>query len=214
GLLRDLPRIRQIFERVRAAVRIPFTVKFRAGWNDQEIVCVELARMAEDCGLNAVALHARTREQGYAGNARWEWIASVKHAIGIPVIGNGDIRTPQDAAAMVAQTGCDAVMIGRTAASNPWIFRQIAQYAATGAYDQPTDADRYQMIRTYFRMLIDEQMPGAEGKMKQFVSWFTHGVAGGSALRKAVYESRTEQQILERVEVFFESLLAQPTPSA
>ncbi|HSA93375.1 MAG TPA: tRNA dihydrouridine synthase DusB [Terriglobales bacterium] len=214
GLLRDLPRIRQIFERVRAAVRIPFTVKFRAGWNDQEIVCVELARMAEDCGLNAVALHARTREQGYTGTARWEWIASVKHAVGIPVVGNGDIRTPEDAASMVARTGCDAVMIGRTAASNPWIFRQIAQYAATGAYEQPSDADRYQMIRTYFRMLIDEQMPGAEGKMKQFVSWFTHGVSGSSALRKAVYESRTEQQILERVEVFFESLLAQPTPSA
>ena len=214
GLLRDLPRIREIFERVRAAVRIPFTVKFRAGWNDQEIVCVELARMAGDCGLNGVALHARTREQGYSGNARWEWIASVKHAVGIPVIGNGDIRAPEDAAAMVAQTGCDAVMIGRTAASNPWIFRQIAQYAATGAYDQPTDADRYQMIRTYFRMLVDEQMPGAEGKMKQFVSWFTHGVAGGSTLRKTVYEAKTEQQILERVENFFESLMAQPDRSS
>src|SRR5207237_3752591 len=136
GLLRDLPRIRQIFERVRAAVKIPFTVKFRAGWSENEIVCAELARIAEDCGLNAVALHARTREQGYSGNARWEWIAAVKAGEKIPVIGNGDIRTPEDAAAMVAQTGCDAVMIGRTAPANPWIFRQIAQFNATGSYDQ------------------------------------------------------------------------------
>jgi nifR3 family TIM-barrel protein len=208
GLLRDLPRIGQIFEAVRAAVKIPFTVKFRAGWNDQEIVCVELARLAESCGLAAVALHARTREQGYAGAARWEWIAAVTRAVGIPVIGNGDIRIPEDAAAMVAQTGCDAVMVGRTAASNPWIFRQIAQYEAGGGYEQPTEADRYRMIRTYFRMLIEEQMPGAAGKMKQFASWFTHGVANGSHLRKGIYDARTEQEILTRVEEFFESAVA------
>ncbi|MGH9603573.1 MAG: tRNA dihydrouridine synthase DusB [Terriglobales bacterium] len=206
GLLRDLPLIRGIFERVRAAVKVPFTVKFRAGWDDNEIVCVELARMAEACGLNAVALHARTRQQGYSGSARWEWIAAVKDAVRIPVIGNGDIRTPEDAAAMVAQTGCDAVMIGRTAASNPWIFRQIAEYGSTGSYSQPADADRYAMIRTYFRMLIEEELPGAEGKMKQFVSWFTHGVAGGSGLRKAVYEARTPAAILEQVERFFEDV--------
>jgi len=206
GLLRDLPRIGQIFETVRAAVKIPFTVKFRAGWNDKEIVCVELARLAESCGLDAVALHARTREQGYAGTARWEWIAAVKQAVRIPVIGNGDVRTPEDAAAMVAQTGCDAVMIGRTAASNPWIFRQIAQYEAGCGYEQPAEADRHRMIRTYFRMLIEEQMPGAAGKMKQFASWFTHGVTNGSHLRKAIYQARTEQEILERVEEFFAPL--------
>src|ERR1700720_1183182 len=130
GLLRDLPAIGRIFEAVRAAVKIPFTVKFRAGWSDDEIVCVELAKMAESCGLAAVALHARTREQGYSGNARWEWIAAVKDAVKIPVIGNGDIRSPEDACAMVTQTGCDAVMIGRMAPSNPWIFRQIEQYCA------------------------------------------------------------------------------------
>jgi tRNA-dihydrouridine synthase B len=131
GLLRDLPAIGKIFEAVRATVTIPFTVKFRAGWSDEEIVCVELARMAESCGLAAVALHARTREMGYSGNARWEWIAAVKDAVKIPVIGNGDIRSPEDACAMVAQTGCDAVMIGRTAPSNPWIFRQIQQYCGS-----------------------------------------------------------------------------------
>jgi nifR3 family TIM-barrel protein len=221
GLLRDLPLIRQIFEAVRAAVKIPFTVKFRAGWNDDEIVCVELARIAEGCGLGAVALHARTREQGYSGNARWEWIASVKQAVKIPVIGNGDIRSPEDACAIVAQTGCDAVMIGRMAPANPWIFRQIAQYVggATGVlarpagnsaeklYDEPTEADRYQMIRTYFQMLLEEEMPGAEGKMKQFASWFTHGVPGGAALRKAIYEAKSGAEILARVENFFESRL-------
>jgi len=205
GLLRDLPLIREIFEAVRAAVNIPFTVKFRAGWSDDEIVCVELARMAESCGLGAVALHARTREQGYSGNARWEWIAAIKDAVRIPVIGNGDIRTPENACAMVAQTGCDAVMIGRTAPANPWIFRQIEQFVQTGKYDQPSEADRYQMIRTYFAMLIEEQLIDAEGKMKQFASWFTHGVPGGAGLRKAIYEAKDAPAILARVEDFFES---------
>jgi tRNA-dihydrouridine synthase B len=220
GLLRDLPAIGRIFEAVRAAVTIPFTVKFRAGWSDEEIVCVELARMAESCGLAAVALHARTREMGYSGNARWEWIAAVKDAVKIPVIGNGDIRSPEDACAMVTQTGCDAVMIGRTAPSNPWIFRQIQQHcvamgdgragespASTRAYDQPTEADRYQMIRTYFQMLIEEELPDAVGKMKQFASWFTHGVPGGAGLRKAIYESKSAADILGRVEEFFEARL-------
>jgi nifR3 family TIM-barrel protein len=236
GLLRDLPAIREIFQATRAAVKIPFTVKFRAGWNDENIICVELAKMAEDCGLNAVALHARTREQGYSGPARWEWIAEIKDSVTIPVIGNGDIRTPQDACAMVEQTGCDAVMIGRMAPSNPWIFRQIEQYTtwlndghgsgahnsgdsgelavartaeggcpyvSRNAYEQPTEADRYDMIHTYFRMLIEEELPDAQGKMKQFASWFTHGVPGGAALRKAIYESKSAPEILVRVEEFF-----------
>jgi nifR3 family TIM-barrel protein len=208
GLLRDLPAIGRIFEAVRAAVTIPFTVKFRAGWSDDEIVCVELARMAESCGLAAVALHARTREQGYSGQARWEWIAAIKDAVKIPVIGNGDIRTPEDACAMVTQTGCDAVMIGRMAPSNPWIFRQIEQYCTEQKlYDEPTEADRYQMIRTYFSMLIEEELPDAVGKMKQFASWFTHGVPGGAALRKAIYESKSAVDILGRVEEFFEARL-------
>ena len=127
GLLRDLPLIERIFRAVRTAVKIPFTVKFRAGWNENELVYPQLARLAEECGLNAIAMHARTREQGYSGQACWPWIAELKRLVRIPVIGNGDIRSPEDAAAMVAETGCEAVMIGRSAASNPWIFRQIAR---------------------------------------------------------------------------------------
>jgi len=234
GLLRDLPRIREIFERVRATISIPFTVKFRMGWNDTNIVCVELARMAEDCGLNAVALHARTREQGYAGDARWEYIAAVKDAVHIPVIGNGDIRTPEDACAMVEATRCDAVMIGRAAPANPWIFRQIAQYTASkqatgiGTYDKPTDMDRYRMIRDYFDRLMHEVAEHPEvhgpadddlskrlkrnhesaqrdaiGRMKQFASWFTHGVPGGATLRRAIFDAKRGAQVIDLVEAFF-----------
>ncbi|MDR3739107.1 MAG: tRNA dihydrouridine synthase DusB [Terracidiphilus sp.] len=223
GLLRDLPKIGEIFRAVRKAVSIPFTVKFRLGWNDDQIICVELARMAESEGLNAVALHARTREQGYTGQARWEWIAAVKDAVRVPVIGNGDIRTPEDAAAMVAKTGCDAVMIGRAAPANPWIFRQIAQYTATGHYERPTNEDRYRMIRGYFQMLMAEAEAVAEsgatprevretaGKMKQFASWFTHGVPGGAKLRANIFHAKTGAAVLEQVDAFFAAQAATAT---
>jgi nifR3 family TIM-barrel protein len=214
GLLRDLPKIGEIFRVIRKAVTIPFTVKFRMGWNESEIVCVELARMAEAEGLDGVALHARTREQGYSGQAQWGWIGAVKQAVVIPVMGNGDIRTPEDAAAMVAETGCDAVMVGRAAPANPWIFRQIAQYTATGSYERPTVEDRYRMIRAYFEMLLaeteatkdlprDARLGDPAGKMKQFATWFTHGVPGGARLRAVIYQARNGADVLAEVERFF-----------
>jgi len=207
GLLRELNLLEQILKQIRTAVTIPFTIKIRIGWNDEEIVAVPVAKLAEDCGVEAISVHGRTRVQGFSGRARWEVIREVKSSVGIPVIGNGDVMTPRDAQALREQTGCDAVMIGRAASSNPWIFRQMADYFRTGEYAEPTDADRYDMIRTYYRMLVEEDTPGAIGKMKQIASWFTHGVRHGADLRRRIQGAPDPQVVLELVDDFFTAAL-------
>jgi len=208
GLLRDLPLLKTIFQRIRAAISIPFTVKIRSGWSNEEIVALEVARMAEDCGVEAIAIHPRTRMQGYSGRSQWEIIAEVKASVQIPVIGNGDVMAPENALELHSQTGCDAVMIGRAAPTNPWIFRQMESFARTGSYSQPSEADRYQLIRDYYAMLIAEETPGAIGKMKQFASWFTHGVRNGTELRRSVQSAQSPQEVLARVDDFFGRILA------
>ena len=203
GLLRDLLHLEKLFGAVRDAVKIPLTIKIRSGWDENNIVAVDVARMAERIGVEAIAVHPRTRMQGYSGNADWNVIRDVKQSVRIPVIGNGDVRTPQDAVRMIAETGCDAVMIGRAASSNPWIFRQIADYIATGQYTQPTEHDRYRLLVDYFNSLIAAEMPDAVGKMKQFATLFTHGIRNGSELRYAVHHAATASEILNRVDAFF-----------
>ena len=209
GCLRDLPLVDRLLKAVRGAIKIPLTMKFRAGWNDGELVHVQMARMAEDNGLAAIALHPRTREQGYAGRADWTRIADIKAAVKIPVIGNGDILTPDDAVRMVRETGCDAVMIGRAASSNPWIFRQIAEHAATGRWTEPSEFDRYEIMKTYYRAMAERSnAEDTVGKMKQFATYFTHGVRNGTKLRVAIYQAREVEKIRDLVDEFFDTELA------
>jgi tRNA-dihydrouridine synthase B len=203
GLLRDLKTLEQVLRTVRSAVGIPLTIKIRAGWDENTIVAVEVARMAEQIGVEAIAVHPRTRLQVYAGRANWSIIRDVKQAVRMPVIGNGDINSPQDVMRMLSETGCDAVMIGRAASTNPWIFRQISQYVETGHFDEPSELDRYRLLSTYFRNLVDTEWPDAIGKMKQFACWFTHGVRNGSELRRNVHAARTTVEILDQVDSFF-----------
>ena len=203
SLLRDLPLVERLLRAVRQAIAIPLTMKCRAGWDAGEIVAADMARLAEDCGLQAVALHPRTRAQGYSGQADWRLIAEAKAAVKIPVIGNGDVVTPEDAVRMVRETGCDAVMIGRAASYNPWIFQQIAQYLENGTYNEPSQRDRYAMMRRYYGMLIARDERDTVGKMKQFATYFTHGVRGGAQLRASIHHACEAAAIVGLVDGFF-----------
>jgi tRNA-dihydrouridine synthase B len=203
GLLRELSLLREIFEAVRAAVKIPLTIKLRAGWDENSIVALDVVRMAEDVGVEAAAIHPRTRMQGYSGKADWTIIAAAKQAVKVPIIGNGDVQCPEDAARMVRETKCDGVMIGRAAATNPWIFSQMNEFQQTGRYSIPSEEERHRLLSGYYRQILDANLPDGVGKMKQFACWFTHGVGNGSELRRIVHTARTPGEVVDNVERFF-----------
>jgi tRNA-dihydrouridine synthase B len=210
ALLREIKLLEQILKTIRAATVMPFTIKIRAGWSETEVVSVQVGKMAEELGVNAIAFHPRTRVQGFSGHSDWSLICELKSSLKIPVIGNGDIVIPQDAFRMKKETGCDGVMIGRGALTNPWIFRQIHELENGLVLTEPDVAAKHELIKSYFQLLFEEETPGAIGKMKQFASWFTHAIPYGATLRKSIYESQGEAEVMQRIEEFFQKALAAP----
>ncbi|MGL5512662.1 MAG: tRNA dihydrouridine synthase DusB, partial [Sporomusa sp.] len=170
---------------VKSAGSVPVTIKFRKGWDEQSVNAVEFARLAEQAGAAAVSIHGRTREQFYSGQADWSIIRQVKQAVAIPVIGNGDIRTPQDAKRMLRETGCDGIMIGRGAQGNPWIFRQVTHYLSTGQIlPPPTLSERIDMLLRQLAMLVRHkgEYIGIR-EMRSHAAWYTKGLPSSAELR-------------------------------
>lgn len=204
SLMGDLMRARAIISEVRRAISIPLTVKFRAGLADDRLSYLELGRICEGEGVQAVALHARTAKQMFSGKADWGLIAKLKQRLAIPVIGNGDVHAASDALRMMEETGCDGVMIGRASMKNPWIYRQIADRLAGRPPFEPTLEERRRLILHHFR-LVAEQEEGrtALHKLRTFTGWYTHGLPGGKSLRSKINALDTQEAFLDAVDAFF-----------
>ena len=210
ALLRDLPKMSRLLKAVRAAVELPVTLKFRAGWDESTLNYIDTARLAEEAGIAAIALHPRTREQGYKGEADWSRVAEVKRAVSIPVLGSGDVKDAGDALQRLRESGVDGVMIGRGAMANPWIFLQIAQLRRGEQPFEPSPADKCELLLRYLEMCLAE-MPErlALNKLKQLIGQFSVGLSGSAALREVVHRSTTAAEARAHIEHFFAPFLEQ-----
>jgi nifR3 family TIM-barrel protein len=209
GLLKDHARLETILKEIKKAIKIPLTVKIRAGFYDHTINAVETAKLAEACGAEHIALHGRTKEQGYRGLANWDLVKEIKRAVSVPVSGSGDVTTIEGAFARFNETGCDGVLIGRGAMANPWIFRQIEDALHGREIFQPTLADKRAVLLEYFEMLR-EDMPEAPSinRMKQLAGQFTRGMVGGALFRTSLFHSHSVDEILNRIEEYFGAIEA------
>ena len=202
ALMREPKKVEQILSSMVRHLKTPVTVKFRKGFNDTSVNAVEIAKIAESCGVAAVAVHGRTREQYYSGKADWEIIRQVKEAVKIPVIGNGDVFQPEDAEAMLKQTGCDGVMIGRGAKGNPWIFSRTQHYLETGEIlPGPSVAEIRDMILHHGSLLSQykgEKM--AMREMRKHMAWYTAGLPHSAALRNEINQIETLDEMKQLLE--------------
>jgi tRNA-dihydrouridine synthase B len=210
ALLKDLGLAKEIMAAVVRASLVPVTVKIRLGWDAQNIVAVELAQAAEALGVAAVTVHARTRAQGFSGRADWSMIGLVKRSVGIPVIGNGDVRSAFDAKRMVDETGCDGVMIGRAIQGYPWIFREARQYLETGTLPAPPAAEEREavMVRHLHDMVRQVGETIGVREMRKHLCWYTKGLHGGAEFRTRVNRLDREDDVVKEVREFFEGMRA------
>lgn len=205
ALMKDPALVRRILTAMVKAVKKPVTVKIRKGFDEAHCNAVEIARIAEDCGVAAVAVHARTREQYYSGQADWEVIAQVKEAVDIPVIGNGDIDDPHSALRMIEQTGCDGVMIGRAAQGNPWIFREVIQFLEDGTIPAPPDLrEKREMVLRHARLQLEYKGEyTAVREMRKHLAWYTVGMPHSAKFRQMINALDSMEQLVRSVDTIF-----------
>ena len=197
ALLKNPELIQEIVSSVVKSVNTPVTVKIRSGWDDSSINCVEIAKIIESSGASAITLHARTRSQGYSGKSKWELIKKVKKYVSIPVIGNGDITTPELAKKMLDETNCDAVMIGRAVLGNPWIIKNIIDYLETGKYNKEiTLNDKILMLKKHFSLLINEKTEKqAMLEIRSHALWYLKGESNVNVIKNKICNAKSSEEI-------------------
>ena len=196
-LLKDVDYIYELVSSIVKNVKKPVTVKIRLGWDEKSINCVEVAKTIEKAGASAITLHARTRSKMYEGHSDWSYIKLVKESVNIPVIGNGDIKTPEDAKRMLEETGCDGVMIARGSLGNPFLFKQIVEYLDKGTYSLFTNEEKIQTCLEFARDLIDcyKNELAAMKEMRSHACWFIKGMAGSSKKRNDIHQVTTYKEL-------------------